>query len=274
MDILREQKKLVGLKFPFGDILIYDFDKKKTRCYTGVAIYRDDHDVNVTRQIMATRKGKIYFSYATDDFWLWELDPESGIMKRTKQPNILKNGYIVGKVVTKDQNTIYLLDLTGNLYAFGVEKERLQLLGALLPDEEIKQARQTPRINGMALSHDEKKLYAMPSRLGVESVFKERSMRFLTSISPRTKRAISWTRMKILHRAFSLGKEIKSASCALYEYDIETGKKARIAKFPSILEGGWITGNGVTDNEGRIYFGYHNLLKDSVRIIQISGIKT
>jgi hypothetical protein len=45
-------------------------------------------------------------------------------------------------------------------------------------------------------------------------------------------------------------------SPALYEYDTKTGEKRRLARFPS-LDGGTVTGNGVIDDAGRLYYGYH-----------------
>ena len=42
----------------------------------------------------------------------------------------------------------------------------------------------------------------------------------------------------------------------LHEYDIETGQRSRLARFPS-LNGGTVTGNAVIDDQGRLYFGYH-----------------
>ena len=88
----------------------------------------------MSREIWATKKGKVYFSYHAPDFWLWELDVKSGVMQRTQQRNILSNGYLHGMVATRDGNTVYLLtNRGGNLYSFDVEAERLKDLGSLLP---------------------------------------------------------------------------------------------------------------------------------------------
>ena len=216
MDILREQARLAGFTFPTGDVLIYDLETRRTTFYPGVPEYRTR---NVSREIWATRKGKVYFSYATPNFWLWELDVETGVMKRTEQRNILRHGFLHGMVATRDGDTVYLLTNTGgNLYAFDIEEERLEDLGPLLPEEERAQGRSVTFVHGLILSRDERKLYTMPCR-------------------------------------FKRG-EATGSGGQLYEYDIETGKKTRLADFSSTLDG-TVTGNGTIDDQGRIYFGYH-----------------
>jgi hypothetical protein len=225
MDVLRQHNKLAGFTFPYGDILIYDLKKRRTTFYPGVPEYRMK---NVAREIWATKKGKVYFAYHTPDFWIWELDVKSGVMKRTGQPNILSDGFLHGMVATRDGNTVYLLtNKGGRLYAFNVESERLKDLGSLLPDEQIDQGQSVQFVFGLILSKDEKKLYSLPSKFKGDNV------------------------------------------PALYEYDIETGKKIRLARFPS-LTGGTITGNAVIDDQGRLYFGYHTYgKKESARLIQL-----
>ena len=55
----------------------------------------------------------------------------------------------------------------------------------------------------------------------------------------------------------------------LYEYDIETGDKTQLARFPS-LTGGTVTGTNAIDDRGRLYFGYHTYDEgESARLIQI-----
>jgi len=225
MDILRQHDKLAGFTFPYGDVLIYDLKKRRTTFYPGVPEYRRK---NVSREIWATKKGKVYFSYHTPDFWLWELDVKSGAMQRTQQRNILSNGYLHGMVATRDGNTVYLLtNRGGNLYSFDVEAERLKDLGSLLPPEEIAQGQSIQFVFGLILSQDEKKLYTLPCRFADDNV------------------------------------------PTLYEYDIETGDKTQLARFPS-LTGGTVTGTNAIDDRGRLYFGYHTYDEgESARLIQI-----
>lgn len=204
MDILRTQDKLAGFTFPMGDILIYDLKKRKTTFYPGIPEYRM---WNVSREIWATKKGKVYFSYYADDFWLWEFDVKTGAIQRTEKRNILRQGSLHGKVATRDGNTVYLLGLYGNLYAFDVGEECLENLGSLLPPDEIAQGRSVTFAHSLILSNDEKALYTLPRS-------------------------------------------------ALYKYDIDTGQKTKVGDFSSALKG-TVTGSGVIDDQGRMYFGYH-----------------
>ena len=223
MDILRQHDKLAGFTFPYGDVLIYDLKKHRTTFYPGVPEYRRK---NVSREIWATKKGKVYFSYHTPDFWLWELDVKSGVMQRTQQRNILSNGFLHGMVATRDGDTVYLLtNRGGNLYSFDVRTERLKDLGSLLPPEEIAQGQSIQFVFGLILSQDEKKLYTLPCQFADGNV------------------------------------------PTLYEYDIETGDKTQLARFPS-LTGGRVTGTNAIDDRGRLYFGYHTHEGESARLIQ------
>ena len=212
MDILRRHDKLAGFTFPYGDILVYDLKKGRTTFYPGVPQYRRS---NVGREIWATQKGKVYFSYGTPEFWLWELDIKTGAMQRTQQRNVLSHGFLHGRAATRNGDTVYLLTNTGgDLYAFDVGDERLQELGTLLPPDEVAQGQAVNFVFGLILSQDEKKLYTMPSRLE------------------------------------------KGDVPTLYECDIKTGAKTRLARFPS-LAGGTITGSNILDDQGRLYFGFH-----------------
>ncbi|MEW6751933.1 MAG: hypothetical protein AB1505_13295 [Candidatus Latescibacterota bacterium] len=216
MDVLRAQDKLAGFTFPIGDLLIYDLKKRRTTFYPGVPQYRRS---NVSRYIWATRKGRVYFSYAVPDSPVWALDVETGTIRRTADSNVLSSGFLHGMVATRDGDTVYLLtNEGGNLYAFDVESERLEGLGSLLPPEEIAQGRQVYFVNGLVLSRDERKLYTLPSE-------------------------------------YRYGDRHEGAF-GLYEYDIATRQKRRLADFSLQLDG-TITGSGVIDDRDRIYFGYH-----------------
>ncbi len=94
MDILHSQNKLAGFTFPMGDILIYDLKTRRTTFHPGVPEYRMR---NVAREIWATKKGKVYFTYAESDFWLWELDVKTGVMRRTEQRNVVSHSFLHGR---------------------------------------------------------------------------------------------------------------------------------------------------------------------------------
>ncbi|NKB65657.1 MAG: hypothetical protein GKR89_01230 [Candidatus Latescibacteria bacterium] len=52
----------------------------------------------------------------------------------------------------------------------------------------------------------------------------------------------------------------------LYGYDIDSGVKRQLARFPA-LEGGTITGANIRDDKGRLYFGFHR--DGQVSLLQI-----
>lgn len=269
LNILRRHRKLVGFTYPLGDILIYDLAENRSSLYPGPPEYKY---CDVGREIVVTKKGKIYFFYVVDDFWLMELDIETGMMKRTDKRNILRNGYIQSMVSTKDGNTVYLLDNDGYLYVFHVQDERLEVLGSLLPSEEITRGLSITFVRALVLSNDEKKLYSMPSIFDkgtVAALCRKKLVKWVRAISPSARRAISSFRQRLVQNLVKLHEQNNAFGCTLYEYDIETGNRTAVATFASIVEGNMVTGNGVIDDQGRIYFGYHSVISNSVRLLQI-----
>ena len=158
-DILRAHDKLVGFTFPLGDVLIHDLANHHTTRFPGVPQYRRK---NVSRYIIATRKGKVFFAYQRDDFWLYELDVATGAMRRTAAKNIIKRGAITATATTSDERYVYFTDLSGRLYSFDTSAEELTELGFILTKEERARGKAVRRLGSLALSIDETRLYAMP----------------------------------------------------------------------------------------------------------------
>ena len=236
-EILRENNKLAGLTYPYGDLVIYDLDQKSSSFYPAPS---DITKHNVAREIIATRKGKVYFAYGTNPnpFWMLELDVAIGVIKRTDKQNIYHKGSTHGLAATRDRNTVYVADLEGDLYAFDVEDERLDYLGKLLPPGESKGV---DMLGGVILSNDEKKLFTLPYARD----------RYRGS----------------------------NVSMRLYEYDIATGAKTMVSDLFSVLgksgKDVFVTGTNVIDNEGRIYFGrfeYGSSNANSGKLVQIYDI--
>jgi hypothetical protein len=207
-----------------------------------------------------------------DEFWLREMDLRTGQITRTSRANILRNGFISGKAATRDRRVVYLVGLTGNLYSFHLDDERLEDLGSLLPAEDIARGGTVTNVHGLVLSRDEKKLYTMPSRVDNEPAFVQYGMRFLTRLSPRLKNHLKKVRLRFLQGSAAKAVRKADSGAGLYEYDIESGRRTLLARFPSIIKGAWITGSGVTDEQGHLYFCYHTRLNNSARLIQIAGL--
>ena len=222
LTVLERQKSLAGLTFPHGDILIYDLEKPRSTLHPGIAEHR--HAGKPTRQIFATEQGRVFFTYYDRrPSPLYVFDLHTGKTQKTRFN--LHFGMLYGALRTRDGSTIYLVDLFGNLYAFHTADERLEDLGSLLPPEQSAAGLRVENCYALVLSPDEQKLYTFPSRLS------------------------------------------EAPALRLYEFNLKTHQRRQIADFTVILNGsskgtqadrnGRITGSGVYDSEGRMYFGYH-----------------
>ncbi len=223
LTILRKHNKLAGFTFPHGDILIHDLNRGTTTLHPGVAEHRDRG--KPSRQIFATDEGKVYFSYYDRrSSPLYVFDLRTGEIEATKYRYHF--GMVYGAIPTRDGSRIFLVDLLGNLYAFHTREERLEDLGSLLPPEQIAAGVKVEICYTLVLSRDEKKLYTFPSRLS------------------------------------------EAPALRVYEHDLESGQKRQVADFTAALNGttsdgrradgnGRITGSGAIDEQGRMYFGYH-----------------
>ncbi len=223
LSVMPKQNKLAGITFPFGDIVIHDLKSGTTRFYQGVDRHRKRG--KPSRQIFSTDSGKVYFSYYDSrpaPMYVFDLATE----KITETPYRYNFGMIYGALRTKDGQRIYLVDTFGTLYVFHTADERLEQLGSLLPPDQIEAGITVRTCYAMALSSDESRLYTFPSRL---------------SVAPALR---------------------------VYEYEVASGKRRQVADFTAEINGssgtvggedrnGRITGAGVIDDQGRMYFGYH-----------------
>ncbi|HEY0944950.1 MAG TPA: hypothetical protein VGD81_06765 [Opitutaceae bacterium] len=220
--VLPQHGRLVGFTFPFGDLLTYDLERRRATYYEGVAEHRESG--KPSRQIIGTSKGKVYFSYYDRrSAPIYVFDVDTGEIRKTE--NHYRFGMVYGALPTRDGRKVYVVDLFGNLYAFHVDREWLEELGSLLPPEQVEKGVEVTICYAVALSRDEKKLYTFPSTFG------------------------------------------SGPALRLYEHDLETGRKRQVADFAPVLDGsttgkgagdrkGRISG-GVVDEQGRMYFGYH-----------------
>jgi hypothetical protein len=220
--VLPESRHLFGFTFPFGDLLLYDLEQRKTTLYPGVPAHRDAG--KPSRQIFATANGKVYFSYYdTRPAPLYVFDTHERTVRQTEYRYHF--GMVYGAERSRDGRRVYLVDLFGNLYVFHTDRESLEDLGSLLPPDQIANGEAVTICYSLTLSPDGKRLYTFPSRLS------------------------------------------SGLALRLYEYDLDTGGRRQVADFTSMLNGavtgtegdkaGRISGGGVVDAQGRMYFGYH-----------------
>ena len=167
----------------------------------------------------------MYFSYYdTREAPVYEFDSHTGAIRETE--NRYHFGMVYGGLRTRDRSKVYLVDLFGNLYVFHVARAKVEDLGTILPRDQAEAGVEVKVCYSITLSPDEKKLYTFPSQLDGATGLK------------------------------------------LYEHDLTTGQNRQVADFYPVLNGsvtgrknadahGRITGSGVVDEQGRLYFGYH-----------------
>lgn len=242
-DILRDENKLAGLTFPNGHYVVYDLNKE-TNNSTIYDPLPGGQTNNVPREIIAAN-GSIYSTYGQGGQQsLWKLDLSAAPPTYTELPASLMSGHVQGLVTAKDGESVYLLDFEGYYYRFDTGTETLTNLGNFLPEDELTD-RELGVVHAMSMNHDETMLYTMPY--------------LMKSTSPDSPNIIEGQ---------------------LYEFNIETGEKQRLADFSDQLGAittntGFTTGNGLVDADGNIYFGwFHNDAAGAFRLLKISGIET
>jgi hypothetical protein len=165
MDVLRKHDKLVGFTFPKGEIVTFDLKKKKTTNH-GRPILKDPS--NVSRHIIATDKGKVYFSYSGFNKPLYEFDINTKVFKKTGF--ILGHGWLNGVVYNLTGTKSYFTDWVGDLYLLNIRTNKFSELGKMLPDSHSGYKYQN--CHGLIISDDDKKLYSMQKMdTGSETLF-------------------------------------------------------------------------------------------------------
>lgn len=164
MNILRGEDKLVGWTYPYGNVLIHDLRSGTTTLYRS-GLERD-RVADVARVVIATRSGQIFAAYRRDSALagsdrLYKLDRGGGRLQPTDE-RFSCTGRFEGLAETSDGRTIYLADWDGELFAFDVERERLEALGSILPDERVAAGGVVRQLYNLALSPDDRKLFTLP----------------------------------------------------------------------------------------------------------------
>lgn len=225
MAVLKAHNKLAGYTFPWGDILIYDLTTRKTTFYRAPAEFRIVGN-KASREIIATNKGKVFFSYSAANAPLYELNALTGAMKRTAYT--LHNGFIPSLMMTANGRYAYFNNMDGYLMAFDAENETLENIGFCVPDSMVSAGR-TPTYVHCGMSRDETKLYSI---------------------------VMAW-------------KNNVGTPYDAYEYDIRTKTKRLMGNLKSFLSAGSvISGSGMADSLGRVYFSrFHGA--ESCGLIQV-----
>jgi hypothetical protein len=113
---------------------------------------------NVSRHIIATDTGKVYFSYSGYNMTLYEFDINTELMKPSGL--ILDYGWLSGVAYNSTRTKAYFVDWLGNLYSLNVITDEFSKLGKVAPVSDSNYIYRW--FHGLIMSKDNKKLYSLP----------------------------------------------------------------------------------------------------------------
>jgi hypothetical protein len=160
---------LVGLAHPSSDIVLFDYKHGRVQQVVPGIPWRLGNPLS--REVVATRKGKIYTYRGTEDpadrdevhrIWVYDLKSKAS----TETSYTATGGFWNGQTWTRDGETIYLATVNGELYKLDVETEVFTHLGHFLPQQEFAAGVRVNSLYGITLSADEKRIYGIPRRSG------------------------------------------------------------------------------------------------------------
>ena len=158
---------LVGLAHPSSDIVLFDHKHGWVQQIVPGIPWRLGNPLS--REVVVTRKGKIYTYRGTEDpaqrdeaHRIWVYDWKSKASSETS--HTATGGFWNGKTSTRDGATIYLATVNGELYKPDVETEVFTHLGHFLPRQEYAAGVRVNSLYGISLSADEKRIYGIPHR--------------------------------------------------------------------------------------------------------------
>ncbi|HLZ64604.1 MAG TPA: hypothetical protein VKQ29_00165 [Aliidongia sp.] len=156
---------LAGLAHPSSDIILFDYGQDKVRQVVPGIPWKLGNPLS--REIVVTKKGKIYTYRGTEDpaqrnetHDIWAFDLKTNAMTRT--PYAATGGFWDGQTWTRDGETIYVSTVNGELYKLDVESEIFTHLGHFLPKQDYEAGVRVDYLYGIALSGDEKRIYGIP----------------------------------------------------------------------------------------------------------------
>jgi outer membrane protein assembly factor BamB len=160
-----EYNLLVGLAHPSSDIVLFDYKENKVREIVPGIPWRLGNPLS--REVIATKEGKIYTYRGTEDPAereevnnIWAFDLNTHAMNRTTYT--ATGGFWNGQTATRDGQTIYVSTVNGELYKLDVEKEIFTHLGHFLPKKDYEAGVRVDSLLGITLSADEKRIYGIP----------------------------------------------------------------------------------------------------------------
>lgn len=158
---------LVGLAHPSSDIVLFNYKQNRVQGIVPGIPWRLGNPLS--REIVATKKGKIYTYRGTEGpaqrdevHNIWAYDLKADVTIQTAYT--ATGGFWNGQTWTRDGETVYLATVNGELYKLDVETEVFAHLGQLLPRDEYDAGERVDYLYGITLSTDEKRIYGIPRR--------------------------------------------------------------------------------------------------------------
>jgi hypothetical protein len=240
-DALPEYNLIVCMSTPKGDIALYNTITEKV----DTIIPGPDSELGnvIYRKIVTTPNGKAYFGFRgfkNGEGHLYVLDINTNKVSRLHDlPRIGFRGY----VNTSDRKHFYAISEFGEIISIDPFNDDVKVIGNILPEAEYAKYAKDDNLatlTGMVLSPDDKKLFAIPT------IKQEVSLE--NSKGKVKKNGKKYLGLKAL---------------GVYEFDIETKTSQKVYDFSENsstetekagLEIGRISGSGLMDSKGRIYF--------------------
>ncbi len=230
---------IAAFTVPHGDLLVYD--PKTAQPHVVVPGVPEEFGRHVTREIIPTPNGKIYYMYSPDSWgkgrahmYYYDLNA-----RRRSGPIDIDPAYWNGSVRTRDGKAIYITTDRGDIYQLHPETDSVERIGNLIPEadrravEDGDRLYQAPHFLGMALSADEKFLYSIPLRKHI--LKKEAGLREEGEKQAR-------------------GPQVPFG---LFRFDLATRTAHRVADVPASVGNGYISGTNIRDSQGNFYFAHH-----------------
>jgi hypothetical protein len=232
---------------PHGDIMFYD--TKKSEVSAKVPGVEKELGMWVGRDIIASPNGRVFQAYLPESLLLpgnddrgaaYVIDASTFVRQEEPIAANLNKSLWNGSAISKDYRKVYLVTQSGILSRLDWENSTIEELGSILPEDERAEADyegvslSASRIFGMAMSADERYLYAITVRRGPRGGGQSER----TGVPARSRRG---------------------GMFGLLRYDLATGEAKRSAMIPEEMRAGWALGSNLVDSEGSIYFQYHSM---------------
>lgn len=238
LEAIPDRGLIAALTVPHGDLLLYDpATGRRAATVPGVP---EEFGRHVTRVVVPAPNGKVYYMYGgvkpgdgIGHMYTYNID--SG-KRSDKAIHIGPHNWNCMQQTSHD-GAIYLTTQLADVYLLDPETDSVERIGRLYPEEDNRVAIEgqykfmPPRVLGMSLSADGTAIYTVPTRKRID-----------------------------LMKEVPKGDKERGPQMAygLCRFDLKTRVATRVADVPASSGAmGVVSGTGIRDSKGAIYFGRH-----------------